>query len=260
MKTYTMLTSLALAIAVSFATGCASSDYSRIPDSSYLAHLQKNPYPDTVPMDSYWEEIDSQEWNERVTGVNGKSQKVLLRPVSIDYFSPALTNAEERALVKELGEYLETSLSNELRRLSERDDNTLKFVDKPGPDVYELEVALLTAHAANIGKNAIMQVPGFFVKLGSFITGRIFGEKKDTGYVSIGGKVYDGEGRQIAEIADFQYGMRSLVGRVAVDTKDFRVFAYQRETIDVWSEQIGKLLTYEREGAVKRRRFSLNPF
>lgn len=260
MKTSTMLSALVIAMAMAFATGCASSDYSRIPDNGYLAHLQKNQYPDTVPMDSYWDAVDDQEWNERVKGANGKSQKVLLRPVRIDYFSPALTNDEDRAAVKELGEYLETSLSNELRRLSERDDNTLQLVDKPGPDVYELEVALLTAQGANRGKNAIMQVPGFFISLGSFITGRIFGEKEDTGYVSIGGKVYDGNGRQIAEIADFQYGMRSLVGRVAVDTKDFRVFAYQRETIDVWSEQIGKLMTYRREDAVKRRRFSLNPF
>ena len=53
-----------------------------------------------MPFASYWDASDNEDWNERVQGINNKSQAVYVKPVTLKYFQPgAELEAQRQAML-----------------------------------------------------------------------------------------------------------------------------------------------------------------
>lgn len=235
-------------------SSCVTTDFDRIPRTDFI-HNYEEPEEDRFDFCSFWDITTDEGWDDRVE----HSQKLYLAGVTLDYFQNMPADPRERAKIEELRTYFEQRLRRKFTELAAQ-DNTFELVDKPGPGVYTTEYALLCAAPARIVKNAAMQVPGYVVKCGGIAAHLLFGSKEDTGYIAFAARLKDDKGVVIAEAADFEYGTESLTGMVLVDTKNFRPYAYQRQSIDHWVDEFGKLFTTRHEVKVKRPQFFLNPF
>lgn len=253
------LVALTLACGLVGVSSCSHADFSKIPNSSFFKHLEKSPYSST-PMAAYWDDMDDNEWDDRVHGRNGKSQLVYLKPVTLDYFTPRPKDAALATRIEHLRDYFNQKLTAEFQRLHNDPNNHLTLVTKPGKGVYTLEIAILSVKSTNVAKNALMQAPGFFVTGGTAAASAVLGSKDDTGYISFGARMFNDRGKLICETGDFEYGMQSVMGHLGFDTKDFRPYAYQRQTIDFWVEQIGQLMTTDSKTPVSKPTISFNPF
>ena len=259
-KLVSCLMALALAAGVVGVSSCSHADFEKIPKTSgFFRHLQKSPYAST-PMVAYWDDMDDNVWDDRVHGRNGKCQAVILKPVTLDYFTPRPDDAALARHIENLRDYFDKELVKEFQRLHNDPDTHLVLTDKPGKGVYTLEIAMLSVKSTNVLKNAAMQAPGFFVTGGSAAASVVLGSKDDTGYISFGARLFDEHGKLICETGDFEYGMQSIIGRLGFDTKDFRPYAYQRQTIGFWVEEIGKLMTTDSQTPVTKPKVSFNPF
>lgn len=241
-------------------SSCSHADFERIPKTSgFFQHLEKSKYEST-PMVAYWDDMDDDDWDDRVLGRNGKSQTIILKPVTLDYFTPRPTDAATATRIENMRDYFDKQLQKEFQRLHNDPGNHLTLVTKPGKGVYTLEIAMLSVKSTNVLKNAAMQAPGFFLKGGSAAASLVLGSKDDTGYICFGARLFDDRGKLICETGDFEYGMQSLIGRIGFDTKDYRPYAYQRQTIDFWVDQIGQLMTTDSKTPVSKPKVSFNPF
>ncbi len=233
---------------------CSQHTFDRIPRNGFIEHFAESDHQ-RMAFDSYWDISDNKDWNQRVTGEKGKSQPICVFPVTLDYFADMPQNPEDRARIQELCNYFNKKLTDRLIRL-DAENNTFHLVDKPGPDTYTVRIALLSAKPTNISKNFLSSAVGAFVKGGSLL----LSDTQDKGYVSMGAKFYAPNGRLVAEVADFDYGQESLIGKVTVDMKNFHHFAYQRQTIDDWVEQFVKIFTTVHENKIRKPWFKLMPF
>lgn len=232
--------------------GCSLSDFSKIPDSGFITHLQRNDHK-RMPFDSYWDISDNAQWDRRVAGL--KSQEVYIAPVTLRYFVGMPAEAEQQAEIRKLRDYFDERLAAELAKLDAANPH-FHLVPSPTPNSYRVEIALLSAQQENKLDNLMSDLTGMLVSGAGLLTSR----KADRGYISMGAKYYSPEGKLVAEVADFEYGQSSLTGMLLVDTKDFRTFAYQRQTIDQWVHELAKLLITPHEQKVSKPRFTLNPF
>ena len=253
---------IALVMAAGFVSvsSCSHADFNRIPKTSgFFQHLEKSKYEST-PMVAYWDDMDDAEWDARVHGTNGKSQTIILKPVTLDYFTPRPKDAALATRIENMRDYFDKELQKEFQRLDKDPNNNLHLVTKPGRGVYTLEVAMLSVKSTNVAKNVAMQVPGFFIKGGSAAASLVLGQKDDTGYISFGARLIDDRGKVICETGDFEYGMQSVIGSLGFDSKDYRPYAYQKQTIDFWVEEIGQLMTTDSKTPVSKPTVSFNPF
>ena len=229
------------------------SDFKRIPRNGFLTHYEKSDHK-RMPFDSYWDVSDNQDWDERVTGKSNKSQAIYVAPVTLQYFENMPADARELAEIQKLKEYFDARLNATLTKLDAENAN-FHLVKTPTPDAYKVEIAILSAKHENKMDNIASVAAGLIVKGG----GLLVGSSEDKGYISMGARYYAPNGKLVAEVGDFEYGQRSLTGMVLVDSKDFRTFAYQRQTIDQWVEEFAKLFTTRHEEKVKKPWFTLNP-
>lgn len=233
---------------------CITSDFDRIPRTEFITHYEKPEEP-RFHFASFWDITTNEGWDQRVE----KSQKIYFGGVTLDYYQGMPATPHARADIEELRTYFEQRLRTKFAELAAQ-DNTLDMVNAPGPGVYTAEYALLCAAPARIIKNAAILASGYAVKGGGIAAELLFGSKEDTGYIAFASRLKDDTGRVIAEAADFEYGTESLTGKVLVDTKNFRPYAYQRQSIDHWVDEFGKLFTTRHEVEVKKPLFFLNPF
>lgn len=254
------LFSLALAAGFLGVSSCSHADYDKIPKTSgFFQHLQKSEYEST-PMVAYWDDMDDDEWDDRVHGTNGKSQAIILKPVTLNYFTPRPKNAKLATRIENMRNYFDKQLQMEFQRLDKDPGNNLHLASKPRRGVYTLEVAMLSVKSTNVIKNAAMQAPGIFITGGSTAASLVLGQKDDSGYISFGARLFDDHGKLICETGDFEYGMPSIMGHFGFDTKDYRPYAYQRQTIDFWVKEIGQLMTTDSKTPVSKPKVSFNPF
>lgn len=254
MKRRSLLCLFLLSAVTLLLNSCIATDFDRIPRTDFIKNYEK-PEEDRFDFCSFWDITTNEGWDERVD----HSQKLHLGGVTLQYYQNMPADPKERAKIEELRSYFEQRLRTKFTELAAQ-DNSLELVDGPGPGVYTVEYALLCAAPARIAKNAALQVPGYLIKGGSIAANLIFGNKEDAGYISFASRLKDDKGTVIAEAADFEYGTESLTGKVLVDTKNFRPYAYQRQSIDHWVDEFGKLFTTRHEVKVKRPKFFLNPF
>lgn len=240
--------------AMLFLSSCSTTDYARIPRTPFIEHYQKCSL-ERIPFSSYWDNITCDEWDNAV----GHRRKVYLKPVTLDYFQGNALSGQDAADIRRLRTYFDQRLREELSEAN-RQDRSLILTDTPTPDAVVMEVALLSARSVDIGKNTAIAAGGQLVGY-SFLWSRLVAKQEEqNGYISMAVRLTDANGKLLAEMADFEYGLKSLPGRLGVDTKDFRPYAYQRRTIDYWAEELGKLSITDSHKEVHRPLFSLNPF
>lgn len=252
-RCYLLLLVMSAMVSLLFSS-CASTDFNRIPRTSFIQHYNEINDPRS-PFICGWDCQTNEEWN---ASVNGK-RYLYVSPVTLQYFQgPSKTEADVKQ-IEGLRSYFDTRLREELAKASQKHPNLI-LVDKPTPGAWKLEVALLSAKSVSVGKNALVAGAGQAVG-GGFIFDHVINSKEDSkGSVSMAARVTNGSGKRVTEVADFEYGMGSLTGMVLVDTKDFRPYAYQRQSIDHWAKEFAELFTTTAETSVSRPRFSLNPF
>ena len=252
-KLHDLLAPVVAGAAVSFTACSPLSDFNRIPRNGFLTHYVKSTH-ERVPFDSYWDISDNKDWNERVTGENNKSQAIYVAPVSLAYFENPPSDPKALAQIQKLKEYFDARLLQVLTKL-DKEHNTFHLVKEPSRDAYKVEIAILSAKHENKIDNIASAAAGFLVTGG----GMLVGGKEDKGYISMGARYFAPNGKLVAEVGDFEYGQRSITGMVLMDSKDFRTYAYQRQTIDQWVDEFAKLFTTRHEEVVKKPWFTLNP-
>lgn len=255
MTTYRYITLLFYTLLMAFGfTACQQvSPFDRIPRNGFITHFEESDRT-RMPFDSYWDISDNKDWNERVQGVNNKSQAVYVKPISLQHFqSDSKLTAKSPEVIK-LRDYFESTLMKELKK-QDASANSFHLVSKPTADAYTVEIALLSATPTRITNNAASLAAGAVVTGGSFIISR----KKDTGSLSMGIRFYNPKGKLVAETADFEYGKKSLPGMLVVDSKDFRPYVYHKRIIEEWVGEIVQIFTTVHEHKIKRQWYSLNP-
>lgn len=253
-KSLLPLFSLLLSCCLLMLCSCSYSDFKRIPETGYLQHKKENTHSH-MPFVSYWDNLNTAEWDKRTRPVARRSHKIHLKPMTLQYFDKWPKDKDDQLEIEELRGYFDATLRRRLS-LYTHSYPALQIVDKPGRGVWTLDFALLAAKPARVLKNMVMEVPGFLVTGGSAAAKIVFGRKEDSGYISFGMRVFDDKGKLVAEIADFQYGM-SVVG---FDSKSFRSYAFQRRSIERWVEGICRLLVSASDRKIYKQMFSVNPF
>lgn len=246
---------LAVTVAVTgLFSSCSSTDYNRIPRTDFIQHYQKVDH-ERCPFVSGWDCQTNEEWNRAIAG----KRTLYVKPVTLSYFHGKVQTADDARSIEALRAYFDQCLRTEMDKAAKKDPN-LKVVYKPTPGAWTLEVAILSARSVNVAKNAVVTGLGQAVGAGMVWDMLINKEEESKGYISMGGRLTNPSGKRTTEVADFEYGMGSLTGALLVDTKDFRPYAYQRDSVKAWAEQFAKLVTTPAETGVSRRQFTLNPF
>ncbi len=244
---------LALLAALLFAS-CTQSNFDRIPRNGYITHFQPSD-GSRMAFDSYWDISDNKDWDERVKGEKNKSQAIYIRPITLAYFDDMPDSPYQRRQIEALKDYFEETLFKALRSLDGQ-DNSFHLVSQPGANAYTVDIALLSAEPTQVGKNVLSAAAGYFVK-GS---GLLLSQKQDEGSISMGARFYSPHGRLVAEVADFEYGQKSVVGMALLDAKEFQQYAYHRQSIDQWVKQFVQIFTTVHEQKIRKPWFTLKPW
>lgn len=247
---------LLTAIGAQLAVSCTYTDFDRIPRTDYIQHYEEcnNPH---IPFVSYWSAMSDSDWDRMVE--RKSEQKIYMPPVSLHWFADMPQSAAEQRQIEELRSYFDRSIRKLIHELDVK-DASFRMVDAPGPGVYVMDYAILCAKPARVLKNAAMAVPGYVVKYSGPVVSTVFGDKEDTGYIAMGARFFDDKGTLLAEMADFEYGVESVTGHILIDTKNFRPYAYQHQTIDHWVKEFRDIYTTVHATAIKRPSIYFNPF
>lgn len=252
-RCYLLLLVMSAMVSLLFSS-CASTDFKRIPRTSFIEHYNEVDDPRS-PFVCGWDCQTNEEWNAAVNG----TRKLYISPVTLQHFQGATKTPEEVKHIEELRTYFDTRLREEMAKAAAKHPGLI-IVNKPTAGAWRLDVALLSAKSVSVGKNALVTGAGKAIG-GGFIWDRLINSREESkGSVSMAARVLNGNGKRVTEVADFEYGMGSLTGLVLVDTKDFRPYAYQRQTIDHWAKEFAELFITTAETGVARPIFSINPF
>ncbi len=247
-----------LMLAAVVALGCSScvtTDYDRLPHTGFISHYEKNT-DERVPFVSFWDDTTTvEEWNSYVA----QKRVVYFAPVTLNYLDKKERDAAEMKRLEDLRTYFDTRLAKALQEKAAKDKN-LVITRTPVPGAARVEVAILSACSTNTGLNAAAHGASALVSGGGFIVRTLFSDEDANGHIAMGARMYAPNGKLVCEVADFEYGTTSVTGQLLVDTKDFRPYAYQRQTIDHWADEFATLATTPYEKKVSRPLFSLNPF
>lgn len=237
-----------------FVVSCASTDYSRLPHTGFISHYQQNA-DERVPFVSYWDKMEVADWDAYV----GQQRIFYLAPVTLQYLDKMPSNAQEYERLQDLRDYFDSCLIEAFRRRMKADPN-LMVVRQPMPGIPRVEVAILSARSVNVSKSVAKNGADMLVSGGGFLFKLFAGDKDDKGHIAMGARFFNEKDELVAEVADFEYALPSVAGAVAIDTKDFRPYAYQRQTIEHWADEFATLATTPYAKKVHRPLFSLNPF
>ncbi len=239
--------------------------YDLIPRNGFIRHYQKTD-GSRMAFDSYWDISDNKDWDERVQGTNGKSQAVYICPVTLDYLSNKPQDPKSLKELQALCGYFDRKLLEVLQK-QDAFDNSFHLVNKTGADTYSVRIALLEVDPTHTGKTATGALIGMSGNLvgggaGMAISGvnRLMNEESDRGSIAMGAHFYAPDGKLVAEVADFEYGEKSLVGMVLADAKDFQRYAYHKRAIDEWVRQLEQCFTTVHEHRIRKPWFSLKPY
>lgn len=233
---------------------CASTDYGRLPETGFISHYRKN-VDDRIPFVSYWDKMTAQDWDVYVS----QPRVIYLAPVTLEYMDRNATDATEMEHLLDLRDYFDAQLDAAVRRKADADPN-LTVVRTPVPGAARVEVAILSVQPVDRKMLLAEDSANLLVNGVGLLIRKCWGSEDDMGHIAMGARFFNSAGELEAEVADFEYGMTSVSGALAFDTKDFRPFAYQKQTIDHWAEEFATLATTPYEKKVHRPRFSFSPF
>lgn len=246
---------ISLLLLIAFTMGCSGPrDFDSLPQTGFVTKYEPSDKK-RMSFDSYWDISDNKDWNERVEGAHGKSQEIYITPVSTKYLANYPKEKDKAADVEEIKDYFNHKLKEKLSALDKK-ENSFHLVNKPTPNSYRVEIALLSITPTNVKVNSAGAVTGAIIP-GS---GTILSSNSEKGSISMGAKFYAPNGKLVAEVADFEKDESSILSVVLVDMKDFQYYAHHKRHIDVWCDQFCEIFTTKHEHAIKRPWFSLNPF
>lgn len=249
-----VLSLLLLAVVSLLLASCASTDYARLPKTGFISRYEKNT-DERVPFVSYWDKIEVQDWDAYVK----KQRVVYLAPVTIDFIDRKPATAEEMEHLLDLRDYFDAQLDKAFKAKADADPN-LTVVRNPVPGAVRVEVAILSAQPVNRKMLLAEDSANLVVNGAGWLIRKCFSSEDDMGHIAMGARLFEVNGKLLAEVADFEYGMTSVAGALLLDTKDFRPYAYQKQTIDHWAEEFATLATTPYEKKVHRPEFSVSPF
>ena len=231
-------------------SACSTADYDRIPRTGFISHYQKADQGD-VPFASYWvaPAYDQAACDKTLE----KERIVCVKPVTLTHYNGKPATAAEATAIEQLCSHFDQCLQQEFAKAAAKHPQ-MKLTGNP-KGAWVVEIALLDACSASTGKNLVSGALGQITG-GGFLWGRLISTRDErTGYLAMAARIYDPQGKLIAEVADFAYGMSA-----PVDTKDYRPYAYQRRTVEQWAEDFATLSVSPFQKRVNRTSFSLNPF
>lgn len=243
-----------LAVVSLLLASCASTDYNRLPRTGFISRYEKNT-DERVPFVSYWDKIEIRDWDTYVQ----KERVVYLAPVTIDFIDKKPGNAEEMEHLMDLRDYFDAQLDKTFKAKADADPNLIVVRD-PVPGAVRVEVAILSAQPVNRKMLIAEDSANLLVNGAGWLIRKCFSSEDDMGHIAMGARIFETDGTLLGEVADFEYGMTSVSGALLLDTKDFRPYAYQKQTIDHWAEEFATLATTPYEKKVHRPEFSISPF
>lgn len=244
--------------AVGNVIGCkifSMADFSRLPDTGFICMYHPNDDA-RIPFVSYWDVMSTEEVD---AGLADGTRAVYLKPVSLEYFRQLPTAPPARRQLEALCDYFDQSMTAAFRA-AEQATHTSVLAAAPVRGVLTLEFALLDAKPARRFKNIMLRSARWSIPVLGMLVGLALTRKADLGYVAMGVRIVDDEGNLVGEIADFEYGLESVVGKLFFDSKSAGVFAYQRATIDRWAHSLARLCTTPCSVNIKRTSVTWLPF
>lgn len=233
---YLMMAAAALAIGLA---SCSSPSFDNIPRTGYITHLQKA-RGESAGFASYWAVNTIRPETER------RSQPIYLKPVTLEHYVSTGTATPHDASLKALCKYFDTELRGTLAMESALYPN-FHLVNAPGEGVYTMEVALLSSQPTNIKGNALATATDNLV--GS-LAGQLVRDSDDAGFVCMGAKFYDPQGKLIMEVADWAKGdpdkatdTQLSFFKHSFNIRDFQRYGYARQSINKWVVQLVSLFT-----------------
>lgn len=245
-----------LAVLIVLLAGCAAvrafkadpaPDYGFLPNSKWL-----KPMPDQSPFNASWITKRRKTYGH----FKAKNFKLYIPPIDLKHVNAAINEKidierlrkarleEAEVAARYFHEHIKLSVEA-------RTNQQLQIVDMPGPDTFELHLALVELRPTNPGINALGTAAGFFVPGGGLI--KIIGK----GEVAIEGYLKDSESGVLLE----QFKDREIDRAAPFSVKDFQEYAHVRASMDDWSEQLAEILTSPVGTPIEDSLpFSINPF
>ncbi|MCB0354157.1 MAG: DUF3313 family protein [Bdellovibrionales bacterium] len=226
-----------LVVFVSTLSGCGvlratpAKDYGFLPKPELVSEQRTR-----APFNGYWV-FNPREYEE----IREEYAKVYIDSIDthiVEEMYRKASGKEETKIARieeaqELGQYFRERLRIAMVERIQSGSN-LKVVDKPGPGVLSLRIALVEVVPTNPGVNLIGTAAGFFVPGGGFL--KSFGE----GSIAMEGFVFEVD--PMNSVFE-EYKDREAQKYSAFTLKDYQRYAHLREVIDEWSVQIATLLT-----------------
>lgn len=237
---------------------CSQNRFAQLPDTGFIKHYEPSDHK-RVPFASYW--VDRDEDMDKAA-VGETHIDIYFAPLRTAYLyddpQVPLTRWDYEEILK-LCDYYDKTMHDAMEKLSKDPRNGFNLVDKPGPGICVVESALLRLKPTRTGRNAAVKAAttGLSLMTGmllSLTVNMAVSSREDRGYLSIGWRVYDGDGHNLVmEMADWREGSKTIVGMAAGDIKDYEHFAYHRRTIDDWVNEWTQLLSTRKTFTIKEK-------
>lgn len=234
-----------------FLSSCSQNNFDKIPKTGFTT-TYKHDKDNRTPFLSFWENGNAKEWNERVSGVNGKKQLLYVKDINVSYMQEKPKTAQEAKDLEELRTYFKKSLVSHLKEAEKKNSNFI-LSERKVPVSYTLEIAITSITPTNIKANVLSSA----LNSVKSATGTLFSKISKQGHISIAGKLWDNNGVLVAEMADYEEDHPAVIG---VDLKNFKKYAHHKQNIDVWNDEISSIFTAPSEKKIKGKKFFLNPF
>ncbi len=228
-----MIAAAALALGLA---ACSSPNFDNIPRNGYITHLQQAG-ANAPGFASYWAASKAQP-------AQSASQAIYVKPVSLDHCVSA--SSSHTATAAALRHYFDTQLGKALAA-ADAADPSFHLVPAPGKDAYTVEVAILSYQPTNIKGNAITTAAS---NLAGNLAGYLVSDSDDAGFICMGAKFRDPQGRLVTEVADWakgdtgnNQGTQVNLGQYSFNIRDFQRTGYARQTINRWVSQLASLFS-----------------
>lgn len=232
---------LPLTLLASFVLASCSTDLSKIPVTSFAPQkLEKW----NEPFDGIW--VDPKAQNE----VKTPMRTIYVAPVTTQYLTPPVTDADDQAAVKKLSDYFDQKLKQCLSGLP---SSKLKIVNSPQKSEIIMEPALVQITPTKSYLNFCSFGTSLFVPYVSYAISPFA-----SGNMVMVCKFVDTKTKKtIAVMADYRDDEPSVLGSL----RDYTKYGHHYKTIDMWAKKMAERVNADMGQKVAAPVWiTLNPF
>lgn len=192
---------------------------------------------------------------ERVDEMHATCKKIVILPIRTDLIEKEMQReiededlrAQRMEEVQEIAKYFHDRLKTAIKNYK---NYPYELLEKPEPDSFVLEIALVELDPTLISVNVLGAVAGFFVPGGGLIG------RAASGSVAFEAQLRDGKNNEIL----VEFRDREADKTAPFTFKDFQEYAHIRQAIDEWAEQYAELSATSRTHKVSDSfPFTLSP-